>query len=272
MDKDEKGRVCDFKRQYTMIRIVVVAIMLSAFCNVAWATVRLPVQRQEQENGIWCWAACCQTILNRHYAWVTQCDMANWVFSRSDCCTSPTPGGCENYVSGAQIVNVLEHYWPYVDSTYRTRALTKNECWDEIDAGRPFVICWDWDGSGGHAIVGVGISNDKNTIYWMDPATTSIGGYWQSGHSWVVDGCDSFGACHTWGGTVETDENPGTTVNLRHTFDDNGWDYETSGNIYSSDFEVRDQEGPVTEFEASYIYLGTGFEVKNGAEFEANLI
>jgi hypothetical protein len=49
----------------------------------------LEVRETIQEHSMWCWDASSVCILNYYGFVFTQCEIANWAFSRSDCCEGP---------------------------------------------------------------------------------------------------------------------------------------------------------------------------------------
>ena len=48
------------------------------------------VPERIQEHSMWCWDASSQSMINYYDYSPTQCSIANWAFSRSDCCGNST--------------------------------------------------------------------------------------------------------------------------------------------------------------------------------------
>jgi hypothetical protein len=103
----------------------------------------------------------------------TQCAIANWAWSRSDCCGSPDfywthdcNTGNPPYGSNGSIQQILSHFGG-INSVGQNSALSQATIAAEIDAGRPFLIAWYWYTGGGHALVGRGI--EGNYLHYMDP-------------------------------------------------------------------------------------------------------
>jgi hypothetical protein len=174
---------------------LVLIMTLSLTMNFVSGQV-LDVRETIQEHSNWCWDASSNCVLN-YYGYVfTQCEIADWTFSRSDCCGEPTFAwghACNsgNYLynhSDHDVDDILSHYGS-LSSLGWERALTQVEVQAWILLGIPYVFRWDWDGGGAHALVGHGIID--NTVYYMDPwpgEGLSFGDY-----DWMVDG-DS----HEW--------------------------------------------------------------------------
>lgn len=117
--------------------------------------ITLPLTLHWQQTGQWCWAASGQMLMDFFGPRdVPQCYQANQEFGRTDCCSCPTPGDC------------VQPGWPQFD-TWGYNATTTNWgsplSWSqviaEINAGRPFMFSWAWNGGGGHAMVAYGYFN-----------------------------------------------------------------------------------------------------------------
>lgn len=66
------------------------AIYLSSCCNPE-IIGNVPNTLQAQQTANWCWAATTQMLAQHFGISVTQCDLANHRFGRSDCCTGDCP-------------------------------------------------------------------------------------------------------------------------------------------------------------------------------------
>lgn len=137
-----------------LIPIFTVAALLSV--PAAHGQIRvLPVALQWQETSEWCWAASGQMIMNyRGPVNVPQCYEANQEFGHSDCCSSPTPASCVN------------PGWPQFStwhfdskSTAWGTPLSWAQVEGQINADRPFMFSWAWNGGGAHAMVAKGYYN-----------------------------------------------------------------------------------------------------------------
>jgi len=202
----------------TTVRIALAALLLAG-SSVARGDALLNVAVESQEQSQWCWAACCQMVLEYYGFTRTQCEMADYAFGQSNCCTWGGSAACNqpnwlfDHTRDCQDVLIKwgsvfsvgheEHFsWPLVTS--------------EIDARRPFIIGWHWDGGGGHALVGRGYT-DSNWVDYNDPGPD---GYMKGLYSWMVSG-----GGHTW------DE----TLRLTDYWVMGGGDYDGDG---TSDFAV----------------------------------
>ena len=124
-----------------------------------------------QEHSNWCWAASSAAVLdNAYYTSVSQCTIANYAWNRSDCCGNSTydwSHACNQVNDVSAIQRILSHW--SVASTAYSWAISQSACVSEINAGRPFVFRWAWDGGGGHFLVGYGYEGDGNYLWYMNP-------------------------------------------------------------------------------------------------------
>jgi len=126
-------------------------LIWSLLCaGLAQAQVRiLPVTLEWQKTSEWCWAASGQMIMNfLGPTYVPQSYEANEAFSRTDCTSCPTPDAC------------VSPGWPQFstwgfnsNTTSWSTALTWNQVLGQINAGKPFMFSWEWNGGGAHAMV-----------------------------------------------------------------------------------------------------------------------
>ncbi len=157
------------KKLYLTLLIVVIY-------NACQAQV-LTINKTEQEQDQWCWAACSKAILDYYGYPKKQCEIAEWVrtvatfynFGSVNCCTSATQG-CNywnyNYSSAGSIQDILVHFGA-IQNIGLGKAFTEAEIQTEIQNNRLFVIRWGWSSGGGHFVVGHGIN--AGNVYFMDP-------------------------------------------------------------------------------------------------------
>ncbi|UCD63148.1 MAG: hypothetical protein JSW34_10385 [Candidatus Zixiibacteriota bacterium] len=140
------------------------------------ATVSLAVTIHPQETAYWCWAASGQMVMDYLGHDVSQCTQVNDMLGRTDCCTSPVPGGC------------LTGGWPdfarYGFTFDRTSdaALSWAEVQEQISTSsyckkKPFCFTWHWDGGGGHMMVAMGYTtiDTTNWVEMIDPWPPNVG-------------------------------------------------------------------------------------------------
>ncbi len=116
--------------------------------------------------------------------------MANWAWSRSDCCGNTTynwshPCNQPNSMFGTSgsLRGILNNWG--VSSSELHRALTWSETVTEINARRPFVMRFGWTSGGGHFLNGYGYDDASPTyVHYMDPWPGN--GYTKSTYSWTV--------------------------------------------------------------------------------------
>ncbi len=185
------------KNQKIYFSATLVIIMICCVsCNLRdLGLVAVPEVEQEKTN--WCWAASMQAVLDVYGTTVTQCQEANWLFSRSDCCSL---GTCNSGTFPEDQVDILDHWG--LSSTLDYSTLTWNQLKAEIDAGRPVSIGFSWCSGGGHSLVIYGFSEVDGTpvtqnVGYMDPWFGE--GYNVAEYDWVVGGCPGD---HNWYRTI----------------------------------------------------------------------
>ncbi len=178
-------------------------LLLTSTAVGASKVLNVPEITQEHDN--WCWDASSDAVLEYYGTGVAQCDIANWAWQRSDCCGNTVYGWqhqCneQNYMYGyfGSIQNILLN-WNV--SSNRTTALSQAASVSEIDAGRPFVIRFEWTSGGGHFLDGYGYEQDGQYLWYMDPWLGN--GYTKSLYTWVV----SAPSHHTWTDTLQITTN-----------------------------------------------------------------
>lgn len=132
----------------------------------------LNMQQQTQSN--WCWAATTVSI-TRFYesnSTLTQCQLVNQHFGRTDCCTSPASGNCNNGSDTAAALRLVGHLQQDPDGDL-AGTLTFAKVRQQIALGRPVQIRIDWDGGGAHAIAldGYADSDGGEWVYGDDPGS-----------------------------------------------------------------------------------------------------
>lgn len=130
------------------------------------------VTLRAQENSNWCWAASGEMVMDFLGGDVSQCQQANQRLSRSDCCNSPLPGGCNT--TG----------WPEFTANGYSFDRTSNAplSWDDVRdqihcEEKPFAFSWHWPGGGGHMMVVYGYVTvgGVNYVSIYDPLPVNVG-------------------------------------------------------------------------------------------------
>jgi hypothetical protein len=122
--------------------------LAAAAAHAGSASLGLPWYQQTQSN--WCAIASAEMLLQYYGSTVSQCEMANYDFNRTDCCSNPSSSDC-NPDSGSFTGTPAAHYglsynqWP-------NNSFSFSQFKSEIDAGRPVSIGWNWNSKGGHAM------------------------------------------------------------------------------------------------------------------------
>ncbi len=231
----------------------------------------LPIQRIEQKQSNWCWAASSLAVIARAgNGWPPQqCEIVNSVKERTDCCIYPSSTPCNEgdfsneALEDLGILSTRDEGSPY----------TQAQCaYEIIDNERPFIITWQRTTPGGtlHAIVAIGMSNDHEYLGYMDPSPGSDGGKWIVEYWWVHSNVGT----HYWAHT--TIINAGQTLPddliFYQTFDDDPYWYHSEGWIWAESVVIEsDTPGWIWYTAEEKIYLRQGFKVEQGAYFSASI-
>jgi hypothetical protein len=199
----------------------------------------LKVNYFDQEESLWCWAACSQMILDYYGITVEQCNIAEIArvidernhhihypnsqtmnhFGTTNCCEPyPYNWRCNKVNklfttiysapgSKGGINSILDSL--NISSSPTSSYLTISEIKNEIDGWRPFIIQWGWTGTNeGHFVLARGYNNNSSCIYYFDPEINYPGGGHQiQSHEWMIDGAyESFH--HQWTATLVLTPSP----------------------------------------------------------------
>lgn len=177
------------------------AALLVVSSEVFSANVVLNVPQVFQEQNEWCWAGTSAAVLGYYGKTVRQCEIANFTrqaatwhdFGKDDCCTNPS-GACNywnyNYGYPGSISDILRKW--AVPNRFVGTPLSLQDVGKELEAKRPFILRWALKPSGGHFVVGYGLSD--STLHYMDPWKGE--GAKMAKYSWVVSNKDK-----SWGET-----------------------------------------------------------------------
>lgn len=183
--------------KFPLVAVLCILLMCSVSCPDLLDIGIVPIREIEQEKTNWCWAASMEAILEMDGTTVTQCQEANWLWSRTDCCNPTT---CNWGTSPEDQRDILDHWG--LTSTLVYNSLTWNQLKGEIDAGRAISIGFAWCSGGGHSLVIYCFSEIDGTpvtrnVGYMDPWFGE--GYNVAEYDWVVGGCPGN---HDWYRTI----------------------------------------------------------------------
>ena len=134
-------------------------------------TINVPQIKQEQSN--WCWAACAEMVL-RYYddSTVRQCEFANELFNRTECCLEPSIPACNRPCEMPDISNLYSR--KHIRSEFVDKAISFSKLQSEIDADRPVEVAYFWKdlGKPGHSVIvrGWRIDGQEEFVHVNDPA------------------------------------------------------------------------------------------------------
>ena len=129
------------------------------------ATLNVPLVAQTQNQ--WCWAACTAMIARfLGMAEPNQCELANFLFGRTNCCASPGRAQCNRPAQTAEVVRVYNHLG--INLVGPDNPLSPDTVKMELDVGRPFEVGLLWNGGGGHVVVVYGYTG-QGLVLVRDP-------------------------------------------------------------------------------------------------------
>lgn len=177
------------------------ALLLALVSPTLAINAVLDVPQVFQEQTEWCWAGTSSAVLRYYGQTVKQCEIANFTrqtatwhdFGTDDCCLKPS-GACNywnyNYGYPGSISDILKKWG--VPNRSVGKPLTLQEAERELEAKRPFILRWAYRTTGGHFVVGHGLTDSM--LHYMDPWKGE--GAKIAKYSWVVSNKDK-----TWGET-----------------------------------------------------------------------
>lgn len=150
---------------------------------LAWAVsvdaatpILLDVPEVTQEQTEWCWAGSTNAVLRYYKTPLKQCEIAEYTrtqatfhdFGSVDCCTSPS-GACNywnyNWGQPGSMQDILSHWGVQNKGVGGTLSLSQVRT--ELEARRPIIVRWAYKTSGGHFVVGHGLTD--SSLHYMDP-------------------------------------------------------------------------------------------------------
>jgi hypothetical protein len=168
---------------FACIALILFSANVDLYADGSCLNVALIAQKHSQ----WCWAACCQCVLDYNWYFYSQCEIANLGFNRSDCCGNTMfdwyhpcnqPGTADVMASVLRVGGLNAYY---------THPLSWSTIQSYVNSRMPFII-----GRPVHATVGFGYWTDGSIDYicYMDP--------WPGeGHKWEAYNYFISGWCET---------------------------------------------------------------------------
>lgn len=185
----------------------IVFILILNYTTLFAQNLNIPVNIQEKDQ--WCWSACSKSILTHYGINKTQCEIAEYArstsnctsYGTSNCCSNPNLGCNQpNYLYGCNgsIYSILNNY-ANIQTINSNSSLTLAQITTQIGLNRPFVVRWGWYSGGGHFVVGYGVNG--NIVNYMNPWFNE--GAHISTYTWLVDD-----GIHTWTHTSIMNKSP----------------------------------------------------------------
>jgi len=145
----------------------------------AGKTIPVPMIKQEQTQ--WCWAGCADMGLDYYgNAGIRQCDLANWAFGLSGCCSTPSSSLCNQGLPDAKISQLWTAYG--IQNSYTASSVPFATLQSENNANRPVEVAYSWNGGGGHVAIVRGWDQNATGPFLLvnDPAYGSGGVYYSN--------------------------------------------------------------------------------------------
>ena len=160
---------------------------LTADALAAPPPLAVPLVKQTQNQ--WCWAAC--TAMIARFLGLPepkQCELANFLFSRTNCCQAPASSPCNRPAQYVDIISVYNHIG--IAGIGPDYPLLPNTVVAELNAGRPFEVALNWAGGGGHVAIVYGYTN-QGLVLIQDPHFGTLSMVYNAlaaayGHGWWV--------------------------------------------------------------------------------------
>ena len=134
------------------------------------AKLRVPHKYQQQSN--WCWAACAEMVMRyRGNTNTDQCDLANWLFNLTVCCSQGSSPQCNNPCTVSQVSNVYINYG--IQSVLSGGTISFAAIQSEINGQRPVEVGLKWNkGTTGHLVIIQGWQHNRvgQYVHLNDPA------------------------------------------------------------------------------------------------------
>ena len=133
--------------------------------------INVPQIKQEQSN--WCWAACAEMVLRYHGgSAIRQCEFANELFDRTECCLEPSSPACNRPCEMLDISNLYSS--KRIHSKLVEKAVPFSKLQSEINANRLVEVVYFWRdwGKPGHSVIvrGWRIDGQEEFVHVNDPA------------------------------------------------------------------------------------------------------
>lgn len=120
--------------------------------NLQSAPRSLPVMQIAQEQSQWCWAACAEMCIQYFGGSVQQCEIANFIKTRNDCCVSPSSSACNESCRLNDVARIFTNWG--IRCNPLTTQVSFADLVSEINASRPVEVGLDWiGGGGGHLVI-----------------------------------------------------------------------------------------------------------------------
>lgn len=140
----------------SIVSMILIMALLTVNCFAYTGFTRTPLRGQETDR--WCWAACCQMLLETQKIYLSQTQIA---------------GGISGGATVSQILSKLNAYAPNIQWNYYNGGRSFDQIESTINAGWAICMLGIYIGTnGGHAMVITGYDRNPagfNNIWLQDP-------------------------------------------------------------------------------------------------------
>ncbi|MDP3912416.1 MAG: papain-like cysteine protease family protein [Bacteroidota bacterium] len=157
-------------------KLVMIISLCLSFSDIKAQILDVPYRNDITGCGQWCWAMSDQMVIVYYGNNVQLCDVLEVArqndpnrFGTVDCCVNPFVGCCNSgYISSNQ---AIINHWS-ISNSFIWNPLSLAQVQSDLQNNRPIVMhLFNSDGSGGHTVVGYGLSNDD--VYIQNPGNGS---------------------------------------------------------------------------------------------------
>jgi Peptidase_C39 like family len=187
-------------RSLALFAVVLAAALFIGGCCKPEIAGNVPSTLRNQETNMWCWAATTQMLAQHFSITINQCNLANDVLGRTDCCNGQNSG------SNCPRVNVCaEPGWVEIDRAgLKSKTTSTGLSWEDLRkqiycAKKPMAYAYGGTGIG-HVLIIKGYITVGNTNYVIlnDPWSPCAGQERLITYAEYVDPSGSINHWETW--------------------------------------------------------------------------
>ena len=154
------------KKVSILVVLLLALVFIPGFCCNPEIVGSVPNVLRPQQTNNWCWAAVTQMLAQHEGIYVTQCDLANHRFGRTDCCTNQNPNSDCPKTDACNMPGWLELDYAGIKFDESSTARTWEQMQDQIYCEeKPMGYAYGTPGVVGHVVVIKGYMTFGGTNY-----------------------------------------------------------------------------------------------------------